>query len=155
MTSFRVGDTVRLLSERGRRVGSPPVGTVSRVVAIDTGGGLLPLIRTDCGHAGFPEQFELVRATLTFRAVGRLIKAERARQDAKFGPMGNLPNLTLEQRMCVLTEEVGELAQALNDARRPGGYSRDGLADARAELIQVAAVAVAWLEALEAGKASP
>lgn len=154
MMSFRVGDTVRLVSERGRRVGSPPVGTVSRVVEVVPEDELPPLILTDCGHEGFPERFELVRAS-TFRAVGRLIKAERARQDAKFGPMGNLPNLTLEQRMCVLTEEVGELAQALNDARCPGGHSSAGLVNARAELIQVAAVAVAWLEALEAGKASP
>jgi hypothetical protein len=44
-------------------------------------------------------------------------------------------------KMAVLTEEVGEVARALLD-RKP--------ADLRAELVQVAAVAVAWVEALDA-----
>jgi NTP pyrophosphatase (non-canonical NTP hydrolase) len=43
-------------------------------------------------------------------------------------------------RMAILTEEVGEVAKALLDG--------DGL---REELIQVAAVAIRWVEELDAG----
>lgn len=78
----------------------------------------------------------------TFKSVGRLIKAERNRQDAKFGPYGSAPQKSPFELMSVLVEEVGELAQALNDG---------DAAHAHEELVQVAAVAVAWLEAYEAG----
>ena len=94
----------------------------------------------------YPHQVELVkRVTPTFTEVGRLIKAERKRQDTKFGPKGNLGNLSREERLAVLTEEVGELAMAINNVRE----SDVGYANMHDELVQVAAVAVAWLEVLK------
>ena len=95
-----------------------------------------------------PEAAELS----TFQRVGKLIKAERARQDAKFGPHGNLYTMPAFQRLSVLTEEVGELAQALNDVNTKLMFSSEhhaALKHAKEELVQVAAVAVAWLEVLE------
>jgi hypothetical protein len=55
------------------------------------------------------------------------------------------------QRFAILGEEVGEVARAILEA----GYSQDGLdpvgdRDLRAEIVQVAAVAVAWVEAIDA-----
>lgn len=50
------------------------------------------------------------------------------------------------RKLAILTEEVGEVAKEMNDADNEG---RDVSAVAlRTELIQVAAVAVAWAEAL-------
>lgn len=45
-------------------------------------------------------------------------------------------------KLAVLAEEFGEVAKALNEGAYP--------ADLREELIQVAAVAVAWVEGLDA-----
>lgn len=55
-------------------------------------------------------------------------------------------------RLAVLTEEVGEVAHELNEqigkpARRQAHF--DSQARLRDELIQVAAVCVAWLEAID------
>lgn len=49
--------------------------------------------------------------------------------------------------LAVLTEELGEVARAAMGAK---GFVMDG-GDLRKELIQVAAVAVAWLEMLDTG----
>ena len=66
---------------------------------------------------------------------------EREMQFVKWGDQ----NLNNYQWLAVLTEEVGELAQAaLHDEF--GGKAAGTLRD---ELIQVAAVAVQWLEMLE------
>ena len=66
-----------------------------------------------------------------------LIRAERAAQDAKWGDQsGNSP----ERWGCILTEEAGEAAKEVLEE------DVDAL---REELVQVAAVAVAWLEVLE------
>jgi len=64
------------------------------------------------------------------------VMLERARQDQKWGEQ-NHPDLYW---LAVLTEEVGELAKELIEGR---------LAEARRELVQVTAVGVAWLEAME------
>lgn len=61
---------------------------------------------------------------------------ERARQD-------NMHEFPLELRMAVLAEELGEVASALQAERVDYLIS---------ELIQVAAVAVRWIEALEGKK---
>ena len=63
--------------------------------------------------------------------------AERKRQDEKWGSQRHLPNDTWNR---ILGEEVGEVCKALND--------NEPVENLRAELIQVAAVAVAWAEAL-------
>jgi NTP pyrophosphatase (non-canonical NTP hydrolase) len=66
------------------------------------------------------------------------ILAERNRQDYRHG---NAPQrgYTLDRWMTLLTEEVGEVAKAIND---------DDLHEARAEAIHVAAVATAIIEVL-------
>lgn len=75
-----------------------------------------------------------------------IIDAERARQAVKWsGPHAwgagdcSSPAVPTVVRVAVLTEECGEVARAVLD------QDRDGL---RAELVQVAAVAVAWLESM-------
>lgn len=69
------------------------------------------------------------------------VLAERARQDAKWGEQNHDPFTYL----AVLTEEVGELAQAALHARF-GGPAADGLRD---EAVQVAAVALAIVQCLD------
>jgi NTP pyrophosphatase (non-canonical NTP hydrolase) len=66
----------------------------------------------------------------------RLIKDERERQDEKWGAGRKLPN---EVWLTILTEEVGEAAQAT--------LKRDETSLIM-ELLQVASVSLAWLEAL-------
>jgi NTP pyrophosphatase (non-canonical NTP hydrolase) len=82
-------------------------------------------------------------------ATASLIRRERERQIAKFGPQPLVPSHR-EERGCsrelylaILTEEVGEVARAVIDIPRGECLPADLLA----ELVQVAAVAVAWLEA--------
>lgn len=72
------------------------------------------------------------------------VLAERQRQDAAWGP-ADRRGYAPETWLAVLTEEVGEVARAILE-RKPS--------DAAAELIQVAAVAIAALEAIEAGDAT-
>ena len=74
------------------------------------------------------------------------ILAERERQAAKWdGPHDwgwgdcSSDDVYVTVKLAVLNEEAGEVARAVLD-RKP--------ADLRTELIQVAAVAVAWLEGL-------
>jgi hypothetical protein len=51
-------------------------------------------------------------------------------------------------------EEVGELARALHNARFAAG-GEAAIANARDEAVQVAAVAVAFVEGLDAGRWQP
>jgi hypothetical protein len=65
------------------------------------------------------------------------IDEERDKQDDKWGEGRKMPN---EVWATILAEEVGEAAQAsLKDEEMP----------LRREIIQIAAVAIAWIEALE------
>ncbi len=66
---------------------------------------------------------------------------ERARQDKKWSH-DNILNNSAETGFRVLGEEVGEVARAINDRDRE---------NCRHELIQVAAVAVAMIQALDEG----
>lgn len=69
------------------------------------------------------------------------IRLERERQDAKWGEQTHDHGVWL----AVLSEEVGEAAQSfLHD--RFGGSKGGTL---RGELVQVAAVAVAWIEMID------
>lgn len=80
---------------------------------------------------------------------------ERTRQDDKFGPRGGMlaPHYPLDggaryhamRNLSILLEEVGEVAKEVNELHEPGAQQR-----LREELVQVAAVAVAWLECLDA-----
>jgi len=66
------------------------------------------------------------------------LKQERDRQDARFGQQDHTP-----ERWCViLGEEFGEVCRAVYDNTLDPAHLRS-------ELIQVAAVALAWLEATE------
>lgn len=74
------------------------------------------------------------------------IAAERARQHDKWGRAHSWgfgdcssPDVAEPVKAAVLAEEVGEVARAMLDGNREA---------LRTELVQVAAVAVAWLESL-------
>jgi NTP pyrophosphatase (non-canonical NTP hydrolase) len=77
--------------------------------------------------------------------VTRDVANERKRQDDKWGVQDHEHATWLT----ILTEEVGELAQCILH-RKFGGHHADKLYE---ELTQVAAVAVAWMEAANDGRA--
>lgn len=79
----------------------------------------------------------------TFKSLDDVL-AERGRQDTKWGEQNHDPFIYL----AILTEEVGELAQAALHARF-GGPAAVGLRD---EAVQVAAVALAIVQCLDRGK---
>lgn len=99
---------------------------------------------------------DLVLSELTLDA----IQAEATRAHLKHGENSMLgAGQTDDRRLAILTEEVGEVAKELNDAAiRQSAYpstaaavgtlDRDALVK---ELIQVAAMAATWIEALEGG----
>lgn len=66
----------------------------------------------------------------------------------KFGTLWSF-EVTHAMRFPILVEEVGEAATALMHVEG-GGSTHDTKRDLRKELIQVAAVAVAWVEAIDA-----
>ncbi|TLM92970.1 MAG: hypothetical protein FDZ75_05765 [Actinobacteria bacterium] len=75
------------------------------------------------------------------------ITAERDRQERKFPGETCRAGIPDALKLTVLVEEVGEVAREILDGPT---HSPDELRDRmHAELVQVAAVAVAWLEALE------
>ncbi len=67
------------------------------------------------------------------------VENEMQRQDDKWGPQDH-PDIVW---LAVLTEEVGEVAKEILERRSGGGF------DLRKELVQVAAVSVQWLMAME------
>lgn len=69
------------------------------------------------------------------------IHDERERQDRKWG-VDSITQRSAESGYRVLGEEVGEVAKAINERDRE---------QCRKELVQVAAVAVAMIQALDAG----
>ena len=72
-----------------------------------------------------------------------LINQERRRQDEKWGRRPGYWPASQDRKLAVLVEEVGEVAEAiLTDSKGKPAQ------DIRMELVQVAAVAVAWLETL-------
>lgn len=79
------------------------------------------------------------------------VRAERQRQDARWGQQDHAPEVWL----MVLAEEVGEANQAAFETlfprfdKRASGRGPRRLADYRQELVQVAAVAVAAIESLD------
>lgn len=108
-------------------------------------------------YDGRAYKFDLVREyvdTDPFPVASRLdqvmdeVRAERASQDAKWGEQNHEPY----QWLSILMEEVGEAAQAANDSRdmrktlAEQAYKQEQY---RAELIQVAAVAIAMIESLD------
>ena len=79
-------------------------------------------------------------------------RQERLRADGKFthtAASANDANFSDGWRLAVLVEEVGEAAEAAIE--RAGFIGKPKGNDLRAELIQVAAVCVAWIERLDKG----
>lgn len=82
-------------------------------------------------------------------AIGRVLRdvaTERIRQDDKWGCQ--CANIDFEW-VSILTEEVGEAAAEANEANFRSGKNRGDFTKLRAELVQVAAVAVAWVECID------
>jgi NTP pyrophosphatase (non-canonical NTP hydrolase) len=80
----------------------------------------------------------------------RKIRAERQRQTEKWGGE-HFVTMAPERVLAVLTEEVGEVARAILEIkRRP-----EGRAELEAEIVQVAAVAVRWLDECFSSKEKP
>lgn len=75
-------------------------------------------------------------------AIRRVIN-ERASQDQKWGDQAHHPDTVW---LAILIEEVGELAQVVLHSKFGGHHGTWG--NALEEATQVAAVAMAWLEAL-------
>lgn len=85
---------------------------------------------------------------VSFQSILSDVEAERFRQEelcalGKFEHTCAHPEWTDRQRLPVLVEEVGEVARAIQTG---------DLDNLREELVQVAAVAVAWVEAIDALK---
>lgn len=87
---------------------------------------------------GTPDEWERPEAA-ALRAL-REVQEERQRQDAKWGEQ----NHDDYRWLAILTEEVGELAQAMLHSQFGGEHA----GTERTELVQVAAVAVQWLECM-------
>ena len=85
----------------------------------------------------------------TREAVYNAIDAERQRQQQLHPDKTCADRMAQSSRYLILAEEVGEVAAALQDLHSKTS-DRDGWLQARDhlhdELVQVAAVAVAWLE---------
>lgn len=78
-------------------------------------------------------------------SVAKEVIEERERQDEKWG----VQNVHDFEWVSILAEEFGEAAQAANEANFTSGKTRGDFTHLRAELIQVAAVAQAWVEAID------
>jgi NTP pyrophosphatase (non-canonical NTP hydrolase) len=112
----------------------------------------VPAFSTGASHAASRRTVQQAEAT-TYAL--RLVKAERIRQDAlkaegRFEFTCADDGLTNAEKLACLTEEIGEIAQEVltQEGRR---LARDtvGTPEAlRKEIVQVAAVALAWIEAL-------
>lgn len=74
------------------------------------------------------------------------IASERDRQEAKFPGRTCAHEIDNLLKLAILHEESGEVARALLD--------HESVKQLRAELIQVAAVCVAWVESID-GKTAP
>lgn len=83
------------------------------------------------------------------------IRAERDRQDRKWGWLGTpgsiMPEGSREERLAVLAEEFGEVSKDVNKIRHGETDDKTGdpvtRDDLHQELIEVAAVCLAWVEA--------
>lgn len=77
------------------------------------------------------------------RNVLRDVCDERMNQDEKWGAL-EIRTTTYDAWVRVLGEEFGEVCMALND--------KEPIENLRKELVQVAAVAVAWVEYIDMGR---
>lgn len=90
---------------------------------------------------------------VTLSAVlGEILRQDALARSGRFGGTHILPSGPDEARLCVLVEEVGEVAHELNEALSRGSLGEAGKDALVKELVQVAACAVAWATALEPGE---
>jgi NTP pyrophosphatase (non-canonical NTP hydrolase) len=89
-----------------------------------------------------------VRALSDQKHIITAIINERDRQDKKWGEQ----NHRIEKWVPILGEEFGELCEAINETIFYNGSDKGGYENMRNEAIQVAAVAVGFLECLERNK---
>lgn len=129
--------------------------TLERIVARESHVGKWHL-GCDC-RSRLPELYRIARAGLTDpgaspiaaarASIYRLIDAERARQQAKFGNCSiSGESINNDKRIAIMVEELGEVAKAADELALRGGSYAQALRD---ELVQVAACAVGWLELFE------
>ena len=79
-----------------------------------------------------------------YRTLGEVAQ-ERHRQEARWGEQ----NHGDERWQGILGEEMGEVCKATNETWADEKFSLEHEHQLRTELIQVAAVAVAWVEAID------
>ena len=73
------------------------------------------------------------------------VRIETYRQNSKWGQQDHADEIWL----AILTEEVGEAAKAILDGRALEVWHEDARDELRAEVVQIAAVAIQWLMARE------
>ncbi|MFR9710764.1 MazG-like family protein [Paenibacillus sp. MB22_1] len=92
--------------------------------------------------------FDLVDKLAHLSSAIQDVLTERARQDAKWGQQDHEPMAW----MGILGEEFGELCEAVNETyfnNGPEARAKGGYENMRTEAVQVAAVAISFIEALD------
>lgn len=94
--------------------------------------------------------------------IARAVELERDRQGAKYGFVGTLANPAMSPfvKLSTIVEEVGEVARVLgdvynHDVKNGPHVVRPSTVHLADELIQVVALAQAWLESLDLQDALP
>lgn len=77
-----------------------------------------------------------------------LVMHERVRQEVLWPGTTCAGQMSHTKKLAVLLEEVGEVAHELTEAMNAGDIEAPDADKLRTELVQVAAVAVAWIESL-------
>jgi NTP pyrophosphatase (non-canonical NTP hydrolase) len=98
--------------------------------------------------AGWARQYDDLETSIPQAVALSDVIAERARQDAKWGQQNHEPVYWLG----ILGEEYGELCEAINETvfdNGPEARAKGGYENMRAEAVQLAAVAVAFVEMLD------
>jgi NTP pyrophosphatase (non-canonical NTP hydrolase) len=103
-----------------------------------------------CGLAPPQPARPMPQQALTDVAAER-VRQEQLRHDGRFPYTCAGDGLTPAEKLAVLAEEFGEVAREISDARNC--RTEPNPKRLRAELVQVAAVAVAWVESLDAAAA--
>lgn len=101
--------------------------------------------------AHIPPLDEVTLAHALDAALNEVHRQDNLARAGKFGGTHTMPGGTDDGRLRVLVEEVGEVAKELNEAEIAGVDRTENL---RHELVQVAAVAIAWVAAIDEGRSS-
>jgi NTP pyrophosphatase (non-canonical NTP hydrolase) len=122
----------------------------SLIVAVDELRGGWEMADSEARHklwSAVDDAREAVQPTIApdLKRVLDDVAAERMRQDEKWG----VQDIHDYERISILTEEVGEAAKAANEANFTTSPTRGDRTHLRKELIQVAAVAVDYVQAID------